>query len=110
MTNILINVWYPVEKAGDVYEKFLEVEKIFPMDPNLIKPVFPWGTYATNDGLKGAGIFEVRDDDFEKGIAYFVRRLNKYKNEVDGYTYEIAASADNDKGKTLLSKKLKDFI
>ena len=64
MTKIFINVWYPVDKSNDVGKQYLEVEKVFPFPP-IIKPVTPWETWATKYGLKGAGIFEVSEEDFE---------------------------------------------
>ena len=41
MIKILINVWFPVEKGEEVYKKYLEIERVFPMDPSKIKPVIP---------------------------------------------------------------------
>ncbi|MHA1729870.1 MAG: hypothetical protein ACTSWY_14235 [Promethearchaeota archaeon] len=106
---IFINVWYPQEKAKDVFKKFLEIEKIFPMD-KAIKPFNKWETWATKRGLKGAGIFEIKEENFETGINYFFRRLNMYKNAIEGYTFEIAASYDSEKGKTLIGKDLSEFL
>ena len=82
MIKILTNVWYPVEKSEDVGKKYLEIEKVFPFPP-VIKPVTPWETWATKYGLKGSGIFEVEDDNFEEGINYFARRLTMYANDIE---------------------------
>ena len=109
MTRILINVWYPVDKAEEVYKHFLEAEKLFPRDPDLLKIIYPWVTYACDKKFKGAGIFEAKDEDFEQAIEYFVQRLEFYKNGVDGYIYEIAAPADNEKGKLLLEMNVKEI-
>lgn len=45
MINILINVWFPVEKGTEVYKKMLEIDKIIPFPPE-IKPTIPWSTWA----------------------------------------------------------------
>jgi len=107
---ILINVWYPPEKAKEVYNKFIEIERTFPMDPSMIKPSIPWETWGTKSGLKGAGIFEVEDEKFELAIDYFVRRLGKYAEAIKGYTFEIAGSITNEKGKELIGKELTELL
>jgi len=109
MTKIFINVWYPVDKSNDVGKQYLEVEKVFPFPP-IIKPVTPWETWATKYGLKGAGIFEVSEEDFEKGINYFVRRLTMYSEAIDGYKFEIAASVTSEKARTLIGKEINEFL
>ncbi len=49
MINILINVWFPVEKGSEVYKKMLEIDKIIPF-PVEIKPIIPWSTWAVKYG------------------------------------------------------------
>ena len=109
MIRILINVWYPVEKSEAVGKKYLEVEKTFPFPP-LIKPAIAWETWATKSGLKGSGIFEVKTENFEVGINYFVRRLTMYAKAIDGYKFEIAASISSKKGRELIGKDLSEFL
>ncbi|MFW9822554.1 MAG: hypothetical protein ACFFE4_06450 [Candidatus Thorarchaeota archaeon] len=109
MIKIFINVWYPVEKSEDVGKKFLEVEKIFPFPP-IIKPVTPWETWATKYGLKGAGIFEVEESNFDDGIRYFAKRLNMYADAIKGYKFEIAASVTSEKARTLIGKEISEFL
>jgi hypothetical protein len=109
MIRILINVWYPVEKSDDVGKKYLEVQQVFPFPP-VIKPATPWETWATKTGLKGSGIFEVEESDFEEGINYFVRRLTMYAEAINGYRFEIAASVSNEKGRKLIGKDLSEFL
>ncbi len=109
MIKILTNVWYPVEKSEDVGKKYLEIEKVFPFPP-VIKPVTPWETWATKYGLKGSGIFEVEDDNFEEGINYFARRLTMYANDIEGYKFEIAASVTSKKARTLIGKEISEFL
>jgi hypothetical protein len=109
MIKIFINVWYPVEKSDEVGKKFLEVEKNFPFPP-IIKPITPWETWATKYGLKGAGIFEVEEDNFEEGISYFARRLTMYADAIDGYKFEIAGSVSSKKARTLIGKEISEFI
>jgi len=109
MIKIFINVWYPVEKSDEVGKKFMEVEKVFPFPP-IIKPVTPWETWATKYGLKGAGIFEVEEGNFEEGISYFARRLTLYAEAIDRYKFEIAASVTSKKARTLIGKEISEFI
>lgn len=109
MIRILINVWYPVEKSDAVGKKFLEVEKVFPFPPG-IKPAIPWETWATKSGLKGSGIFEAKEEHFEKAIDYFVRRLTMYAEAIEGYRFEIAASVTSEKGRNLIGKNLSEFL
>lgn len=109
MTKIFINVWYPVEKSDEVGKKYMEVEKVFPFPP-IIKPVTPWETWATEYGLKGAGIFEASEENFEKGINYFARRLTMYAEAIEGYKFEIAASVTSEKARTLIGKNISEFI
>ncbi|MHA2035657.1 MAG: hypothetical protein ACW98X_04445 [Promethearchaeota archaeon] len=109
MIKIFINVWYPVEKSDDVGKKYLEVEKVFPFPP-IIKPLTPWETWATNYGLKGAGIFQVEEADFEDGIKYFAKRLTMYATDIEGYKFEIAASVTSKKARILIGKEITDFL
>ena len=109
MIKIFINVWYPVEKSDEVGKKYMEVEKVFPFPP-IIKPVTPWETWATKYGLKGTGIFEVEEDNFEEGISYFVKRLTMYAEAIDGYKFEIAGSVTSKKARTLIGKEITEFI
>lgn len=109
MIRILINVWYPVEKSDEVGKKYLEVEGVFPF-PTIIKPAVAWETWATKSGLKGAGIFEVEEEDFEEGINYFIRRLTMYADAINGYRFEIAASVTSEKGRTLIGKDLSELL
>jgi hypothetical protein len=109
MTKIFINVWYPVNKSEDVGKKYLEVEDVFPFPP-IIKPVTPWETWATKYGLKGAGIFEVDENDFEKGVDYFARRLTMYADAIDGYKFEIAGSVSSTKARLLIGKEISEFL
>ena len=109
MIRILINVWFPVEKNDEVGKKYLEVEKVFPFPP-VIKPVVAWETWATKTGLKGSGIFEVKTEDFEEGINYFIRRLTMYAEAIKGYRFEIAASVTSEKGRKLIGKELSELL
>ena len=109
MIRILINVWYPVEISEDVGKKYLEVEQTFPFPP-VIKPAIAWETWATKSGLKGSGIFEVKTENFEEGINYFVRRLTMYAEAIEGYKFEIAASVSSKKGREMVGKDLSEFL
>ncbi|MHA1931945.1 MAG: hypothetical protein ACW96X_05355 [Promethearchaeota archaeon] len=109
MIRILINVWYPVEKSDSVGKKYLEIEQVFPFPP-VIKPAIAWETWATKSGLKGSGIFEVKPEDFEVGINYFVRRLTMYAEAIEGYRFEIAASVTSEKGRELIGKDLSELL
>ena len=109
MIKILINIWFPPEKGGEVSKKLMEVEEVFPFPP-FIKPVSPWETWATKKGLKGSGIFETTREKFEETINYFVRRLNMYAQAIDGYIFEIAASVKSKKARTLIGKDLSEFL
>lgn len=109
MIRILINVWYPVEKSEFVGKKYLEVEQTFPFPP-IIKPAITWETWATRSGLKGSGIFEVKPENFEEGIKYFVKRLTMYAEAIEGYKFEIAASVSSKKGRELIGKDLSEFL
>ena len=110
MINILINVWSPVEKGEEVYKKYLEVERVFPMDQSKIKPVIPWGTWAVKSGNKGAGIFETPDDEFENTIKYFVTRLTMYADAIEGYRFEIAGDNTSEKARMLIGKDLSQYL
>lgn len=109
MINILINVWFPVEKGTEVYKKMLEIDKIIPFPPE-IKPTIPWSTWAVKYGNKGAGRFETSEEFFDKAIDYFVRRLTMYEKSIDGYKFEIAAAVESEKGRTLIGKDVSDFL
>ncbi|MFX1425147.1 MAG: hypothetical protein ACFFBE_01745 [Promethearchaeota archaeon] len=109
MIRILINVWYPVEKNDEVGKRFLEVEQIYPFPP-IIKPAVAWETWATESGLKGSGIFEVKTEHFEEAINYFIRRLTMYAEAIKGYRFEIAASVTSKKGRNLIGKELSELL
>ncbi|MFW9895421.1 MAG: hypothetical protein ACFFD7_06425 [Candidatus Thorarchaeota archaeon] len=109
MIKIFINVWYPLEKSEEVGKKFMEVEKVFPFPP-IIKPITTWETWATKYGLKGAGIFEVNDNDFDDGIRYFAKRLTMYADAIKGYKFEIAGSITSEKARTLIGKDISEFL
>ena len=109
MIRILINVWYPVEKSDSVGKKYLEVEQVFPFPP-VIKPAIAWETWGTKSGLKGSGIFEVKTENFEEGINYFVKRLTMYADAIKGYKFEIAASVTSKKGRELIGKDLSELL
>ncbi len=110
MVNILINVWYPIEKSNEVAKKFIEVEKIYPINSPFIKPLTPWESWATKTGIKGTGIFKVVKGKFKEAINFFVRRLSSYAQDIEGYTFEIAASLTSREGKTLIGKELSEFL
>ena len=82
-------VWYPTEKSNEVAKKFFEVEKFYPIDSPLIKPLTPWQSWATKTGIKGTGIFKVITGKFKETINFFVRRLSMYAQDIEGYTFEI---------------------
>ena len=107
MINILINVWFPVEKGPEVYNKMLEIDKLIPF-PAEIKPTIPWSTWAVKYGNKGAGRFETSEEFFEKAIDYFVRRLTMYKTSIVGYKFEIAAAGE--KSRILIGKDVSDLL
>lgn len=110
MVKILINVWYPVEKSGEVAKKFIEVEKVYPINSPFIKPVTSWESWATKTGIKGTGIFKVIKGKFNEAINFFVRRLSSYAQDIEGYTFEIAASLTSKGGKSLIGSDLSEFL
>ncbi len=110
MIKILINVWYPIEKSNEVAKKFIEVEKVFPINSPLIKPLTLWESWATKTGIKGTSIFKGIKGKFKETISFFVRRLSMYAQDIEGYTFEIAASFTSKEGKTLIGKDLSEFL
>jgi hypothetical protein len=110
MVKILINVWYPNEKSNEVVKKFIEVEKVYPINTPLIKPLTTWELWATKTGIKGTGIFKVIKGKFKETINFFVRRLSIYAQDIEGYTFEISASLTSKEGKTLIGKDLSEFL
>ena len=110
MVKILINVWYPIEKNNEVMKKFIEVEKVYPINSPLIKPLTTWESWATKTGKKGTGMFKVIKGKFKDTINFFVRRLSMYAQDIEGYTFEIAASLTSKEGKTLIGKDLSEFL
>ncbi len=58
MVLVVTTSYFPADKSEEVGKKYIEMQKNFPPDPTLSKPILRVGVRITSDGMKGIVISE----------------------------------------------------
>jgi len=66
MVLIMITIWIPYGRQKYVGQKYLEVNKKFPVDRSLEKNLVPLGVRATKKGIKVFSLQRLRKENLRK--------------------------------------------
>ena len=87
MVYLIIESWYPFGKTDEVRNKFFEVEKEYPEDPNLAKRLLI-AFRAVKEGVNALSIYDVKDGKYKETLIRLAKSMRLF-TEVEGYKYEM---------------------
>jgi len=89
MVIVLATAWFPIEKASEAGNIFIEVSKKFPHDRSLSKLLINNAISTTKEGFKSVSASEIKEGKLNEYLA----RLNKYvifvAKGIEGYKCQI---------------------
>jgi hypothetical protein len=93
MVSIVVQVWFPPSKAGEVGRKVLEVEQAYPEDETSGKVIVPGIVEATE---KGEHVITIRtcEDDKIKECMEFAKKRMLMASSIEGLFYSIGVFSD----------------
>jgi hypothetical protein len=101
MPYIVNKSWYPLSKAIEVGQKFLEAEKKYPEDESLGTRVVPAAINTNKKGLEILSITEVKEGKLSESLT---RTYNYFKefHDIDGFSYKVEVMPNLQEGLEVL--------
>ena len=85
----MITAWFPIDKASEAGDIFIEVSKKFPRDKSLSKLLLNNAVATTKEGYKTVTAHEIKEGKLKE----FLARLNKFvifvAKGLEGYKCQI---------------------
>ena len=97
---IVVETWYPFNKGEEVRDKFLEVTKEYPEDPNLAKRII-LAFRAVKDGINALVAWDVKKGKYEEAVLRISRVMGGY-SEIEGHKWEMRAYITLEEGMSLV--------
>ena len=89
MVIVIATAWFPIDKASEAGNIFIEVSKKFPNDRSLSKLLLNNAIATTKEGYKSVTASEIKEGKLNEYLA----RLNKYvifvAKRLEGYKCQI---------------------
>ena len=89
MVMVVIKSWFPHNKSAEVGKAFIEVMKKYPADKALYKQAVSACVKATEDGIKGLAVDDIKEGKLKESLDLIYRRMMMFGNLVEGLKYEI---------------------
>jgi len=88
MVAIVVETWYPVSKAVEIGNKFLEAEQQYPFDKSLGKLVVPVIAESTKKGMHTIRIMTCKKDKIFDCAELATKRMLLFST-TEGFSYTV---------------------
>jgi hypothetical protein len=88
MPYIVVTSRFPLNKATEAAEKYIEERKKFPRDRSLVKEVVPNAIKADNGKIRSLYIAEVKEGKLDEALTLQQNAMVLY-HDIEGYEYTI---------------------
>jgi len=88
MPYVMITTTFPTTKAREVAKVYLEVNKKYPTDKTLEKPIFQGAIKSGDEGIMTIGITEPKPGKMSEFLVRLQDSLVMY-HDIEGYKYKI---------------------
>jgi hypothetical protein len=88
MPYIVLTARFPLNKATEVAEKYIEERKSFPPDRSLVKELVPNAIKVDKDKIKSIYIAEVKEGKLNEALIRQQNAMIMY-HDIEGYEYTI---------------------
>jgi hypothetical protein len=88
MPYISIRTCYPPTKINETVNVFLDVQKKYPPDEELMKTLVPSAVSGTLDGVEALSVYEVERYKVGDALLRISKVMAEYR-KIEGYFYEI---------------------
>lgn len=89
MVIVVIHSWFPHDKSAEVGKAFIEVMKKYPADRALYKQAVTACVRATENGIKGLAVDDIKEGKLKESLDLIYRRMLMFGDLVEGLKYEI---------------------
>jgi len=88
MPYIVVTAWFPLNKATETAEKYIEERKAFPPDKSLVKELVANALKVDKNKIRSIYIAEVKEGKLNEALTRQQNAMILYHN-IEGYEYTI---------------------